>query len=87
MSASTVCKKGIGPGALSETVRTSDQWPPTPPPIIDNQRNSAVWLIRPSIESGTYVRKHEIGRPRSLWPSAGALERTGDANINHLFET
>ena len=53
MSASTVCKKGIGPGAISDTERTSDQCPPTPPPLTDNHLNSEVWSIRPSSVSGT----------------------------------
>ena len=43
----------MGPGALSDTARTSLQCPPTPPPFTDNQRNSDECAINPSSESGT----------------------------------
>ena len=74
---------GIGPGALSDTARMSLQCPPTQPPLTDNQRNSAEWSINPSSVSGTYVRKQEIGNARVFSPGMGALDKTGEANMNH----
>ena len=73
--------------AISDTVRISDQCPPTPPPITDNQRNSEECSISPSNVSGTYVRKHEMGSPFDFLSPFGAFERTGEANINHFLET
>ena len=46
-------ENGTGPGAMSDTERTSDQCPPTPPPLTDNHLNSDVWSIKPSRVSGT----------------------------------
>ena len=77
-----MCKNGIGPGAISDTERTEDQCPPTPPPLTDNHRNSAEWSIRPSKLSGTYARKHEIGNAFTFSFGNGALDKTGDANMN-----
>ena len=87
MSASTVCRNGIGPGALLEMARMSLQCPPTPPPLTDNHRNSAEWSISPSSESGTYAKKQEIGSAFAFWPGRGAFDNTGDANMNHPLET
>ena len=78
---------GIGPGALSLTARMSLQCPPTPPPLTESHRSSAEWSISPSNESGTYVRKQEIGRARVFSFGIGALDNTGDAYINHPSET
>ena len=73
---------------MSDTVLTSDQCPPTPPPMIDNQRSSEECSIRPSRVSGTYVKKQDMGIPLLfLFCPLGALERTGDANINHFLLT
>ena len=77
-----MCKNGIGPGAISDTERTEDQCPPTPPPFTDNHLNSAEWSIRPSKLSGTYARKQEIGNALTFSFGNGALDKTGDANIN-----
>ena len=87
MSLSTVCKNGIGPGAMSDTERMSDQCPPTPPPLTDNHLNSDVWSMSPCNESSTYVKKQLIGNALTLSPGKGAFESIGLLNINQPLLT
>ena len=86
MSASTVCKNGIGPGAISDTERTALQCPPTPPPLTANQRSSDVWSINPSNVSGTYDKKQDMGSALTFCLGKGAFDNTGDEYINHPFD-
>ena len=87
MSASIVCKNGIGPGALFETDRILDQFAPIPPPLTDNHRTSVEWSIIDSKLSCMSNKKHEIGIAFGLNPGRTEFERTGDANMNQPFET
>ena len=61
MSASIVCKNGIGPGALSDTERTLDQLAPIPPPFTDSHLTSVEWSMIDSKLSPTSKRKQLIG--------------------------
>ena len=38
-------------------------------------------------ESGTYARKHDIGRDLTFSRGSAALDSTGDANMNHPLDT
>ena len=50
-----------------------------PPPFEASQTFSFQVSTMPSSESGTALRKQEIGRPRVVPP----LDRTGVAGMNH----
>ncbi len=87
MSASIVCKNGIGPGALFDTERTLDQLAPIPPPLTDNHRTSVEWSIIDSKLSCMSKRKHDIGIAFGLMPGNTEFDNTGEANINQPFDT
>ena len=53
-----------------------------PPPFEASQTFSFQVLTMPSRESGTLLRKQEMGRPRVVPP----LDSTGVAGMNHSLE-